>query len=100
MKDYREIIKRPIITEKATDINEQVLDRNKYVFKVDKRANKIEIKEAVEALFEVRVLNVRTLIVHGKPKQMRPHPPGKKPDWKKAIVTLEEGNEIDFFHEV
>jgi large subunit ribosomal protein L23 len=97
MKDLRDIVRRPLITEKSSDLRDE---HHKYVFEVDKRANKIEIKEAVEALFDVKVLNVRTLKIHGKPKQMRPYPAGKRPDWKKAIVTVEEGNQIDIFHEV
>ena len=97
MKDLRDIIRRPLNTEKSSNQRDELYQ---YSFEVDKRANKIEIKEAVEALFEVKVLNVRTLKVHGKPKQMRPYPAGKRPDWKKAIVTVEEGNQIGIFHEV
>lgn len=96
MKDLREVIKGPIITEKSSIL----MDQNKYTFKVDGRANKVEIKEAVEILFNVHVKKVRTSRIHGKPKQMPPYPPGYTPDWKKAIVKIAEGDEIDFFHEV
>ena len=97
MKDFRHIIKRPLNTEKSSNQRE---DLHQYSFEVDRRANKIEIKKAVEALFDVEVVKVRTLKVHGKPKQMRPYPAGKRPDWKKAIVTVKEGNQIGIFHEV
>lgn len=93
MKELHEIIRRPLITEKSTQQKEE---NRQYVFEVDPRANKIEIKEAVEQLFKVKVLKVRTLNVLGKIKRLGRRY-GKRPDWKKAIVTLREGDRIDFF---
>lgn len=93
MKAPHEIIRRPLITEKSTQQKEE---NRQYVFEVDPEANKIEIKEAVEQLFRVKVLKVRTLNVLGKIKRLGRRY-GKRPDWKKAIVTLREGDRIDFF---
>lgn len=93
MREPHEIIRRPLITEKSTQQKEE---SRQYVFEVDPKANKIEIKEAVEQLFKVKVLKVRTLNVLGKIKRLGRRY-GKRPDWKKAIVTLREGDRIDFF---
>jgi len=93
MKEAQNIIRRPLITEKSTQQKEL---NNQYIFAVDKRANKIEIQRAVEQLFKVEVLQVRTCNVLGKIKRLG-RKQGKKPDWKKAMVTLREGNRIDFF---
>ena len=89
-----EVIKRPIIlTEKGTTQRET---ENKYSFEVSRDANKIEIKKAVETLFNVSVLNVHTLITRGKTKRMgRGH--AKTKNWKKAIVTLKDGESIEAF---
>ncbi len=92
MKDPRDIIKKPLITEKAT----LLLEEDKYCFKVDSRANKTEIKQAVEEIFKVKVKKVQTIKVPGKPKRMGRHLGWTSP-WKKAIVTLEEGQRIPFF---
>lgn len=91
-----EIIKRPILlTEKAERIRE---DHNQVVFEVNCSANKIQIKNAVEQLFQVNVLKVRTSIVRGKVRRMgRTH--GKRHNWKKAVVTLKEGDDIQFYDE-
>ena len=89
MNNY-EIKKRPIITEKSTQLKEK---ENKYVFVVDKRANKIEIARAIEDLFSVKVEDVRTMIFSGKIKRMGKYS-GYRPDWKKAIVKLKPGQEI------
>lgn len=91
-----EIIKRPLfLTEKGSIMRDE---QNKYLFEVDPRANKIEIKTAIEKLFEVTVLDVNTLIMRGKMKRMgRGH--AKTRNWKKAIVTLSEDDSIDFFEE-
>jgi large subunit ribosomal protein L23 len=88
------IIKRPLIlTEKGNLLRE---DNNQYLFEVDRRANKIEIKQAVENLFDVKVLDVRTMVVRGKIRRMgRAH--AKTQNWKKAIVALREGDEIEFY---
>jgi large subunit ribosomal protein L23 len=92
---YR-IIKRPLVTEKTTLYKEA---HNKVTFVVANEANKIQIKQAVERLFEVQVENVRTMNIRGKVKRLGVHQ-GKRPDWKKAIVTLKEGDRIDLFETV
>ena len=79
-----EIIIKPIITEKSND----QLQEGKYTFKVNKKATKIEIANAVEKLFDVKVLKVNTVMVRGKKKRVR-YQVGKTPDWKKAIVTID-----------
>jgi large subunit ribosomal protein L23 len=93
MKEPHHIIRRPLVTEKST----QLKDANRqYVFEVYHAANKLEIQSAVERLFKVKVTEVRTANVLGKLKRLgRKY--GKRPDWKKAIVTLKEGDRIDFF---
>ena len=91
-----EIIKRPLITEK-TSIQKELF--NKVSFEVDRRANRIEIKKAIESIFNVRVAKVQTMQVTGKTKQ-RGRIIGKRRDWKKAIVTLMPGERIDFFEGV
>jgi len=85
------IIKRPVITEKASDDSAQ---RNAYHFRVPLDANKVEIRQAIERLFEVKVTNVNSLNVRGKDRR-RGWVAGKRPDWKKAMVTLKEGDTID-----
>ncbi len=91
-----EIIKRPLITEK-TSIQKEA--NNQLTFEVDHRANRIEIKRAIETIFKVRVAGVRTMQVTGKTTQ-RGRILGKRRDWKKAIVTLMPGERIDFFEGV
>jgi len=93
MKEPQKIIRRPLITEKSTRQKE---DARQYAFEVRRDANKIEIQSAVERLFKVKVLQVRTVNVLGKLKRLGRRY-GKRPDWKKAIVTLREGDRIDFF---
>jgi len=88
----RTILIKPILTEKLSELQEK---ENKYGFVVDKDANKIEIKRAVENKFEVRVTKVTTMNMNGKLKRMGRFE-GKRADWKKAIVTLEENDKIDF----
>ncbi|GAB3795790.1 50S ribosomal protein L23 [Virgibacillus kimchii] len=93
MKDLRDIIKRPVITEHSSDL----LAEKKYTFEVDKKANKTEIKNAVELVFGVTVDKVNTLNMKGKFKRMGRYG-GYRPDRKKAIVQLsEDSKEIDFF---
>ncbi len=97
MKKDKPILLRPILTEKILKLQEA---EGKYAFIVAKDANKIEIKKAVEKKFDVSVKNVRTIFVKGKTKRMntrRGITTGKRADWKKAIVTLREGDTIDFF---
>ena len=92
--EIEKVIKRPLIlTEKGSRQREE---QNKYYFEVALGANKVEIKKAVETLFKVGVVDVNTMITRGKEKRMgRAY--GKKPNWKKAIVTLKSGETIDFF---
>jgi large subunit ribosomal protein L23 len=88
-----EIIKRPLNTEK-TNIQKEVA--NQVTFEVDRRANRIEIKKAIETAFKVKVAGVQTMQIKGKSKR-RGRMVGKRRDWKKAIVTLMPGERIDFF---
>lgn len=88
-----DIIRRPVITEK-TSIQKEV--SNQFTFEVDRMANRVEIKRAVEGIFNVKVAGVRTMQVKGKTKR-RGWIVGKRRDWKKAIVTLMPGERIDFF---
>ena len=93
MKSPYDIILKPIISE---DSMEKMEDK-KYVFKVDKNANKIEIRNAIEKIFDVKVKSVNTMNVKVKVKRMGAHS-GKRSDWKKAIVALtEDSKEIEFF---
>ena len=96
MRDARSIILRPLVTEKGSIMRER---GNTYLFSVVPDANRIEIGRAVQEIFNVKVKNVRTMVVHGKVKRMGVFQ-GKRPDWKKAIVTLEEGQSIDLFEQV
>ena len=91
-----EIIIRPLITEK-TSIQKEL--HNQLTFEVARRANRIEIKQAIEKVFNVRVSGVKTIQVRGKIKQ-RGRIIGKRRDWKKAIVKLMPGERIDFFEGV
>jgi large subunit ribosomal protein L23 len=91
-----DIVKRPLITEK-TSIQKEV--NNQITFEVDRRANRVEIKKAIENIFNVNVVGVRTMQVKGKTKQ-RGRIVGKRRNWKKAIVTLMPGERIDFFEGV
>jgi len=93
MKEVQKIIRRPLVTEKST---RQKDENRQYVFEVDGNANKIEIQSAVERLFKVKVLEVRTCNVLGKMKRLGRRF-GKRADWKKAVVTLKEGDRIEFF---
>lgn len=88
-----EVVQGPVITEKGTLVGEA---GNQVVFRVHPRANKIEIRQAVETLFKVRVVKVRTARQLGKVRRVGRHQ-GRRPDWKKAYVTLAEGDRIDFF---
>jgi len=94
-----EILKRPIVTEKMTVLQEQ----RHYAFEVDKGANKIEIARAIEKKFNVTVLSVRTMRHKGKTKSQltrRGRFAGRTAGWKKAVVRLKEGDKIDFFQNV
>ena len=93
----KEILIKPLITEKSENISETL---TKYTFVVNKKANKIEIRKAIEGMYNVSVDSVNTMIVPGKTKIKNTRSGmqrGRKPSFKKAIVTLAEGEEIDFF---
>jgi large subunit ribosomal protein L23 len=90
MKAYHYLIKGPIITEKTHTQREVA---NKLTFRVDIKANKIEIRKAVEDIFKVKVLGVNTIRVRGKEKRLG-RTQGRRPDWKKAVVTLAPGEKI------
>ncbi len=92
MKDLFDIIETASLTEKASILSEK---QNKYVFRVSPKANKIEIKRAVEQLFGKKVVDVNTCNYAGKKKRERRADFGRKNHWKKAIVTLKEGEKID-----
>ncbi len=96
MKEITEIIKKPRLTEKAMILQETT---NQVVFRVARDANKIEIKEAVESLLKVKVDKVRTAMVHGKAKRVGRYT-GMTSDWKKAVVTLAEGQKLDFLEQL
>ena len=94
MRDARDVIIRPVVSEKSYGL----LDEGVYTFIVHPEANKIEIRQAVESIFNVRVENVNTLNRKGKRKRNRRMPTfGSRPDTKRAIVTLREGDRIDLF---
>ena len=94
--DARKVLRRPLLTEKATVARET---GNEYAFEVDMVANKIEIKKAVESRFKVNVKSVRTMVMQGKIKRMGAHE-GKRADRKKALIKLQEGQSIDLFDEL
>ncbi len=109
MRSAQTIIKRPILTEKGNRLRETggaveapaegVEFSQKILFEVDRDANKLEIREAVQKLFNVNVVEVRTQIVRGKLKRIGRFE-GRRPHWKKAIVTLKAGQTIEFFEGV
>jgi large subunit ribosomal protein L23 len=90
-RDPREILIRPLMTEKSMRDKDE---HNTVAFRVRPDANKIEIRAAIEAVFNVKVAAVRTASFEGKMKRMGKHQ-GRRPDWKKAIITLQEGHKID-----
>ncbi|MEW5950071.1 MAG: 50S ribosomal protein L23 [Thermodesulfobacteriota bacterium] len=96
MKDIYQIIKGPCLTEKSTWQKENA---NQVCFVVDRQANKIEIKEAVERIFKAKVAAVRTQVNPGKQRRVGRNA-GYSSDWKKAIVTLRPGERIEFFEGV
>lgn len=93
MRTIYEVIKRPVISEKSTA---QMEVANRYAFEVAVQASKPEIKDAVQKLFNVKVKDVRTMTMHGKTKRVGRFEV-KRTNWKKALVTLAEGQRIDFF---
>ena len=90
MKDPHDIVKGLLRTEKGADM----MTLGKYLFWVDNKANKIEIHDAVENIYKVKVDSVNTINIKGKPKRVR-YAMGMTSGWKKAVVTLKEGNKID-----
>jgi large subunit ribosomal protein L23 len=94
--DAYQIIRRPIVTEKGSALKD---DNNQLVFEVDLDSNKSEVRKAVEKLFKVKVLSVRTQNRSGKRKRLG-RTIGRRRNWKKAIVTLREGDRVDFFEGV
>ena len=92
MNEHFDIIQTASLTEKSSLLGEKY---NKYVFRVSPRANKIQIKQAVEKLFNKKVVSVNTCNYAGKKKRERRADYGRKAHWKKAIVTLKEGEKID-----
>ncbi len=93
MRDPREVVIRPVVTERSTELGEE---QNAYTFMVSKDANKIEIRRAVEKLFGVKVAGVRTLNYRGKWRRVG-RSLGRRPSFKKAIVKLVEGERIDVY---
>lgn len=93
--DPRDIIKRPVITEHSTAL----MAENKYTFEVDPRANKYQIKQAIEEIFGVTVVKVNTMRLKGKVRRMG-MTEGRQPERKRAIVTLKPGDRIEFFEGV
>lgn len=93
MRDPRRIVLRPLVTEKATTLKDA---HNQVSFQVALDANKVEVRQAVETIFKVKVAGVRTQVVFGKLKRMGRYM-GRRPSWKKAVVTLGAGSKIDLF---
>jgi len=96
MKDARTVVRRALITEKGTVLREV---RNQYMLEVQKDANKIEIKQAIEKIFNVKVASVRTQQHMGKVRRQGRWA-GRRSDWKKAIVTLKPDQKIDLFEQI
>ena len=95
-----EILKKPILTEKATALNEKF---NRFAFKVDHRANKLQIKGAIEKMYGVNIQAINTMIVFGKTKSRNTKAgmvSGNAAKYKKAIVTLKDGETIDFYSNI
>jgi large subunit ribosomal protein L23 len=96
MRDPRSLVRKVLITEKGTVLRET---QNQYAFEVLRDANKIEIKQAIEKIFSVKVAEVRTMQVHGKEKRQGRYS-GRRNDWKKAIVTLKPDQKIELFEQI
>ena len=94
--DLYQVIKRPLVTEKGTKQKELA---NQVVFEIDRAANKVLVRNAIESIFKVKVLDVRVMKVKGKKRRIGKSL-GKRPDWKKAIVRLKPGENIEFFEGV
>ncbi|HTY25879.1 MAG TPA: 50S ribosomal protein L23 [Desulfomonilaceae bacterium] len=96
MLEEYQILRRPVVTEKSSTLKDE---NNQVIFEVDPRSNKSEIAKAVEKLFKVTVLEVRTQNRQGKLKRLGRHV-GRRKNWKRAIVTLKQGDRVDFFEGV
>ena len=96
MAEYYEIIERPIVSEKSM----KAAGAGKYAFRVNAKANKIEIRRAVEQYYKVKVRSVNTMMVKGKKRRIGRFPEGQTSDWKKAIVTLAPGERIEILEGV
>jgi large subunit ribosomal protein L23 len=96
MRGPHQVRLRPLLTEKGTRLKEE---GNQYIFRVAVTANKVEIRQAIEQLFKVTVLDVHTTRVRGKTKRLGRFQ-GRRPDWKKAIATLKEGDSIELYEGV
>lgn len=96
MKDSRDILQMHLLTEKSLALKERV---SAYVFRVDRKANKAQIKAAVEKAFKVKVASVRTMVMPGKPKRLGRFE-GHTSGWKKAVVKLKEGQQISEFENI
>jgi large subunit ribosomal protein L23 len=95
-----EILKKPILTEKASALTEKL---NRFSFKVDHRANKLQIKSAIEQMYGVSIVAINTMVVSGKSKNRQTKAglvSGRTPKYKKAIVTMKEGEVIDFYSNI
>lgn len=95
-----EILKKPILTEKASALTEKL---NRYSFKVDHRANKLQIKSAIEQMYGVSIVAINTMVVSGKSKNRQTKAglvTGRSPKYKKAIVTMKQGEVIDFYSNI
>ena len=95
-KTIYQVLRRPLVTEKGNILRDE---NNEYLFEVAMDANKVRIRHAVEELFDVQVTGVRTSVVRGKNKRVGRHL-GKRPNWKKAVVSLREGDSIEIFEGV
>jgi large subunit ribosomal protein L23 len=93
MRNPRQVVLRPLVTEKATTLKDE---QNQVTFQVAMDANKVEVRQAVEAIFKVKVADVRTQVVFGKEKRMGRYL-GRRPSWKKAVVTLGPDSKIELF---
>jgi len=91
--DMYQVLKKPLVTEKGTRQKEQ---SNQIIFEVDRRANRVMVRTAVETIFKVKVLSVKLMNVKGKERRVGKNV-GRRPDWKKAIVRLGPGENIEFF---
>jgi large subunit ribosomal protein L23 len=91
--DYLQVLKAPLVTEKLDAMREE---QSTYAFEIDRRATKVDVREAVEKLFKVRVLEVRTAIMRGKKKRLGVRI-GRQSNWKRALVKLEPGQKLDIF---